>query len=220
MNDIAITGNVKTSFFISYMVLFASTLITFIEAMRTKSVRARHILNLETTVSVVAGYVYFLFLQMLQKKETKLNDITKYRYLDWFITTPMLLLALMLFFNFNSKRDLRITLYLWIVLLNAMMLASGYLGETQRIPEHYAGVLGFVFYIAMLYVMWFGIVRDSNVPHHRNVFIVFGTIWSFYGIAYYLDETKKNIMYNTLDVVSKSIFGLFMWLYYGGVVEI
>lgn len=217
---------VKKSFFVSYMVLFASTLITFIEAIRTKSVKARHILNLETAVSVVAGYMYLRFLDMLDRPETTLDDITRYRYLDWSITTPMLLLALMLFFNFDNKNELHFTRYGLVILLNAAMLTCGYMGEKadgkksdRGVYNTLLGALGFVFYVAMLSAIWFGVVRKSDVPHHRIVFIVFSVIWAMYGVAFYFDQNKKNLMYNTLDVISKSMFGLFMWLYYGGVVD-
>lgn len=208
----------RHSFLLSYLVLFASTLITFIESIRTRSDRARHILNLETAVSVIASYVYGMFLEMLDDPRTTLADITRYRYMDWFITTPMLLLAILLFFNFYNKRNLPVSVFLWVAGLNMLMLTSGYLGETGRIHKVAGSLAGFVFFVAMLWVMWLAVVRESGVAHNQLVFGVFGVIWSMYGVAYFLQDVQKNVMYNMLDVISKSLFGLFMWLYYGRVV--
>ena len=49
---------VKTTFYITYVFLLTTATITFIESMRTNVSRVRHILNLETCISVVAAYFY------------------------------------------------------------------------------------------------------------------------------------------------------------------
>ena len=50
------------SFMITYVILLTTATITFIEALRTQNPRIRHILNLETCISCVAGYFYGLFI--------------------------------------------------------------------------------------------------------------------------------------------------------------
>ena len=52
---------VKNSFYLTYVFLLTTATITFIEAMRTKNKKVRHILNLETCISVVAAYFYGKF---------------------------------------------------------------------------------------------------------------------------------------------------------------
>jgi hypothetical protein len=69
----------------------------------------------------------------------------------------------------------------------------------------------------LTYLLMVSECSNRCVFHQKLIFFVFAIIWSFYGIAYYLDIENKNIMYNFLDVISKSGFGLFMWLYYGKV---
>lgn len=213
------TVGLRSSFLFSYLVLFSSMFITLIESLRTKNIRSRHILNLETSVSMVATFVYSVFLKMLDKPDTNLEDITRYRYMDWFITTPMLLLAILLFFHFYQRNELPVQLYLWIMLLNTGMLVAGYLGETRKLHRNTASLVGFGFFLAMLALMWFGVVVKSGVEHHKVVFLVFVVVWTMYGVAYFLEPTQKNVAYNTLDVISKSLFGVFMWLYYGHVVS-
>ena len=57
------------------------------------------------------------------------------------------------------------------------------------------------------------------IPSSANhgVFYMFAAIWTGYGFAYLLDEETKNIAYNGLDVISKAIFGVVLYLYYGKV---
>ena len=91
----------KESFTVCYLVLFGTAAITFIEALRNSNVHARHILNLETAVSLTAGVVYGMFITMVDREDFDLKKVTYYRYVDWSITTPMLLLVLLLFITFN-----------------------------------------------------------------------------------------------------------------------
>ena len=51
------------------------------------------------------------------------------------------------------------------------------------------------------------------------VFVIFSIIWTGYGVAYLLDEEEKNIAYNILDVTSKAIFGVVLWMYFGRVLS-
>jgi bacteriorhodopsin len=214
----------KKSFVISALILFGSSFITFIEALKTNSIRARHILNLETAVSLIAGYVYMKFVDMIDKKETISEEdhkqIVQYRYIDWFITTPLLILALIAFFTFYDKKPLNIKYYLLAIFFNAIMLYAGYLGETNQIHKMEGFFVGFAGYFGMLLTIWCYFVHTQERYHQKLIFFVFAIIWSFYGIAYLLDSHTKNLLYNILDVFSKTMFGLFMWAYYGNVVSI
>ena len=53
--------SVYFSFYITYVLLLTTAAITFIEAIRTQNPVIRHVLNLETCISVVAGYFYYIF---------------------------------------------------------------------------------------------------------------------------------------------------------------
>ena len=91
--------NVKYSFMVSYILLLTTGTICFIEAMRTKVPMIRHIFNLETCVSVVAAYFYYLFIEKIkeyeaEKKPINWEEMTEIRYLDWAITTPLMLIVL------------------------------------------------------------------------------------------------------------------------------
>ena len=213
MSQTAVTPFLQNSFMASYVVLMGYTGLTLIEALRTPSINVRHVMNIETTVSLIAGLVYGVFYEMVRTAKTvDLHEISKIRYIDWSITTPLLILVLMLFYKGSAPPDYKT--YGQLVMLNWAMLGSGYLGEEGFISRWAGLLLGFVFLALMLWT-FYGCCISPSANH--AVFFVFAVIWSLYGIAYLLDEVTKNIAYNGLDVVSKAIFGVVLYLYFGKV---
>lgn len=212
---------VENSFLATYLVLYGTALITLVESLRTKNVRARHILNLETAVSLVAGFVYGMFIDQIKSGKIELEQITQYRYIDWCITTPMLLLVLLLFFNFHNPNSLSFAFFASVVVVNWMMLAAGYLAETNQITKRSGFLGGFALFAVLIAMIWFHLLHDkTDLIHLQLVFFAFAIIWALYGVAFLLETTSKNIAYNMLDMVAKVFFGLFMWIYYGGVVSL
>ena len=207
-----ITPALKGTFTASYLVLMGYTGLTLIEALRTNDINVRHVMNIETTVSLVAGIAYSIFNEMIKQPTVDLREITKIRYIDWSITTPLIILVILLFYGGSVHPQASI--YGTLIALNWGMLLFGFLGEQGSIDKITGCVLGFVFFLAMLYTLY-----SCCVPAKANptVFFLFAIIWSFYGIAYLLDEESKNIVYNVLDVISKAIFGVVLYLYYGKV---
>jgi len=197
----------------TYIVLFGYTAITLIEALRTPCINTRHIMNIETTVSLVAGIVYGTFLDKMKQPNFKLEEIVPTRYMDWMITTPLILLAVVLFYN-TKLNSVNYKCYGIIIILNWLMLLFGYLGESKIISSMNGLLLGFVFYALMLlYMFIYTIPKGCSL----TVFIIFAVIWTGYGIAYLLEEEEKNIAYNILDIISKALFGVVLWMYFGKV---
>ena len=109
---------VKTTFYITYVFLLTTATITFIEAMRTKDSKIRNILNLETCISVVAAYFYGKFVKEIEGKTLDYKQLNITRYTDWAITTPVMLLVLVLAILYNGKKgSLPFSKYL-IILVN------------------------------------------------------------------------------------------------------
>ena len=205
----------KDTFFISYLVLMGYTSITLIEAVRTPSINVRHVMNLETTVSFVAAIVYGVFNEMIKTPNLTLKDFTKLRYLDWMITTPLIILGLLLFYN-QSVSSISYKTFFTMLCFNWLMLLAGYMGEQGSIPKEVGLGLGFGFLLALLWLIYTCCIpKDSNY----SALITFAGLWSLYGIAYMLDEETKNISYNILDVFSKAVFGVGLWLFYGKVLN-
>jgi bacteriorhodopsin len=215
MSQTAVTPFLQNSFMTSYVVLVGYTGLTLIEALRTPSVNVRHVMNIETTVSLIAGIVYGIFYDMVKTAKTvDLHQITKIRYIDWSITTPLILLVLMLFYKGSAAPNYKT--YLQLILLNWAMLGSGFLGEEGILSRPAGFLLGFLFFGLMLWSFYSCCIAPSA---NHAVFFVFAAIWSGYGVAYMLDEETKNIAYNGLDVVSKAVFGVILYFYFGKVLS-
>ena len=212
-----IDAPVRDSFMFSYIFLSGLTLITFIEAIRTNNIKIRNILNLETTVSLVATLVYSIFIDKINKNELRLEDVTQYRYYDWAITTPMLILVLLIFFNFSEHDAVHLATYAHILFFNYVMLLSGYLGETKKINKPTGSAIGFAAFAVMIWIIYANFITSKSPSAHVLLFATFTTVWTLYGVAYWLPLRQKNMMYNGLDVIAKVFFGLYMWATYSNV---
>ena len=214
----------KLTFNLAYILLIGSSILTGFESLNTfpkEIVPLKHILSIETCVTIIASIAYAF---LTQSYTTKQNfDLTFYRYLDWFATTPLLLLSLIIYLSYIKNKYennqtpetdddsfniiLKDNKIIIIILLNFLMLVFGYMGETKLINYIFANSLGFIPFILMLYLIWKHYCHSSNI----NVFIAFSIIWSMYGIVYYFDNNNKNIGYNILDIISKVWFGMLIW---------
>lgn len=213
-------ASVRASFFLVYALLFGTALVTFVESLRTTSRAARHILNLETAVSLVAGFFYGAFAAMAQREDFAIEAITPLRYADWAITTPILLLVLLLFFAHHNGEALRARDFAVVVALNYVMLGAGYLAETGRWSRAAGAAVGFAAFFAMIAFMYARFVHGAVQRHLFGVFAAFAAIWGAYGAAYLArDAADKNAAYNALDVLAKVGIGFYLWGTYGGVME-
>jgi hypothetical protein len=204
------------TFMTTYIILFGYTCITLIEALRTNSANTRHIMNVETAVSMVAGIVYGGFVDKIKYPTFNLKEIIPMRYIDWMITTPLILLAIVLFYN-HGPNAINYKCYIILIALNWLMLLFGYLGERNMISSMKGLIIGFIFFALMLIYMYMYMI-PKGAP--MAVFVIFSIIWTGYGIAYMLeDEEDKNIAYNILDITSKAIFGMVLWMYFGKVLS-
>ena len=217
------------SFFLSFLALTGTTLITGLTVFSrgvqghphhtdpTGNNYAQMALISETCVNVIAGATYYAFLKYLYEDRIKLENITSVRYIDWFLTTPFLLISFALYCNWRYSSEIDLVPLAYIIPLNLGMLVTGYLGETGRISKGFGFILGFGFFAATMYYLYdkYVDVEGESGKERDNleiIFWVFLSVWALYGIAYLLPVTSKNISYNTLDVISKAGFGLFLWI--------
>lgn len=206
---------VKFTFYFTYVLLITTGTITLVEALATTNPIVRHVMNLETCISIIAGYFYSQFITKVTTGSGVIDykSINETRYNDWVITTPLMILALMIALSYNNKESVHVGTYITAVLLNFGMLYTGYLGEKNTISKKSGCILGFIFFIALFALIYFSFVKGSKAFN----FILFGIyilIWGLYGFVYLLDEENKNIMYNILDVSAKSFVGLGLWTYF------
>ena len=212
--------NVKLTFYITYVFLMTTATITFIEAIRTNDSKVRHILNIETCISVVAAFFYSKFVTDIE--ERKKNDIPLdykeiivNRYTDWMITTPLMLLVLCLAFAYNSKTTLNFFTFLLILLLNFGMIISGFVGEIGYIKDlQTTNLVGFAFFLALYGFIYYRFLYKKYNFDNLIIFLSFFILWSFYGVFYMYDNQFRNVGYNVLDLLSKCFVGIFFWAYF------
>jgi len=206
------------SFTLTYLLLITTGTVTLIEALRTKIPIVRHIFNLETVISIIAGYFYSKFVdkinESIQKnKQIDWNEIIKTRYLDWAITTPIMLLVLINFLGHHIGIVPSFLSYIVIILLNWAMLYLGYSGEFDR-NNTIKYVFSFICFFAMYLLIFILYVKPKFNKFNYILYFFFLIVWSVYGIVYKLDVRTKNIAYNVLDLISKCFVGLGLWLYF------
>jgi len=202
---------VAFSFYITYVLLMTTATITFIEAIRTSDTRIRHILNLETCISIIAAFFYTQFVHMLRKGPIDHATISKLRYIDWYITTPLMLLVLCLVLAFNNDEPLHIGTYTIVIVLDLLMLTFGYFSTVGIMEQRKALFLGFVAFFAMFGFIWMTFLAGRVNGNNLLVYGLFFVFWSLYGVAYMLEERNKTISYNILDLMAKCLVGLFLW---------
>lgn len=210
---------IKASFMITYILLLTTATITFIEAMRSTVPGIRHVLNLETCISIVAGYFYSLFLSQIDgfskdNKPMDWSEITKTRYIDWIITTPLMLLALCIVLSMERGKKIELYTILAVVIFNYIMLYSGYLGETKVIDRTTGLALGFAAFFAMFYIIWANFIKGNRNFSGNFLYLFYLLVWGLYGIVYMLEDGIKNIAMNILDCIAKCLIGLGLWVYY------
>jgi bacteriorhodopsin len=207
---------VKLTFYSTYVLLLTTATITFIEALATTNPTIRHVMNLETCISIIAGYFYSQFTTKITTGSGVIDykDISKTRYNDWFITTPLMILALLIALSYNNKQPVRFIIFISAIILNFGMLYTGYLGEKETISKTSGCILGFLFFAGLFGLIYFNFVKGSNNKFNLILFGIYLFIWGLYGIVYWFDEENKNIGYNILDVIAKCFVGLGLWTYF------
>ena len=216
---------VKVTFYITYAFLLTTATITFIEAIRTNDAQIRHILNLETCISVVAAFFYTQFMNKINKyseenKQIDYKEINITRYTDWMITTPIMLLVLCLVFGYNNKTVMSASYFLLILVVNFLMLAFGYVGEVGMLNKRLAQLGGFIFFFILYGMIYFTFLHSKYNFDNQIIFWAFVFFWFFYGVLYDMNEETKNVGYNVLDLFSKCFVGIFFWAYLTGVIKI
>lgn len=177
----------------------------------------RQLLIMEIIVQVVEGMFYlWLVLNIASVK-----DITPKRYADWSITTPTMLITLILYLIYSNYKEKNDTTNLdffnliiensgnitKILLLNWLMLVFGYLGEKRIIPTLTGVVLGFIPFVIYYFIIYINYVKSKVGLFLFSYFFIF---WSLYGIVAVFPYYLKNSFYNILDLFSKNFFGIFL----------
>jgi len=217
---------IKGTATITYILLVTTGVVIFIEALRHGSTGfVSHIMNLETAISVIATYFYSLFMEEFnssEKNNTPVNwdKITTYRYIDWSITTPIMLLVLCMYMANNINSVVKIGTYALIVILNYIMLFFGYLGENGEVSKETGMIGGFAAFIIMYGLIYKTFITPKYSFANYVLYWFYAIVWSMYGLVYYMNNGYKIAITNVLDLISKCFVGLGLWAYYTKILEV
>jgi hypothetical protein len=178
----------------------------------------KQLLILELVVQFFEGTFYF----WLAFNFTKVLNVTPKRYIDWVITTPTMLITLILYLIYLNKRienktnELELftllkensNIIIPVLILNWLMLLFGYLGEMRIIPILLGVFLGFIPFLIYYYIIYLNYVTQNTNGY--LLFWYFFFFWSMYGFVAVLPYYVKNSFYNILDLFAKNFFGIFL----------
>lgn len=184
------------------------------------------ILNNIISIEVVVQFIEFIFyLWLMFSIYAKNINITSFRYIDWFITTPIMLTTIIFFFAYQTNLDKfkdkegNITMkeiikkeyktIIPILIFNFLMLLFGLLGELGILNKYISLILGTFFFLLSFYSLYKNYVVLSQ--KNNNIFYFIFIIWAIYGIVYLLPYNYRNASYNILDIFSKNVYGLFLF---------
>ena len=147
------------------------------------------------------------------------------RYIDWFITTPLLLLDLLLL------AGLPWSTIIFTILMNETMVLTGLFGAIT--PSSYKWgywTFGMVAYGFVAYVLIFearkNALRLGSDVHRLYIGVALWTafLWTLYPIAWGLSEggnvtssDGEAVFYGVLDLLAKPVFGLWVLLGHRGI---
>ena len=214
---------VGISFWLISMALVAATVFFFLERDRV-SPKWKTSLTVSGLVTLVAAVHYFY---MRDVWVTTGSTPTVFRYIDWLITVPLLMIEFYLILSAITKVPVGV---FWRLMIGTLvMLVGGYLGEAGYLAVWPAFIIGMVGWAYILYEIFLGqagkINAQSSPPSVQSAFSTMRWIvtigWAIYPVGYFFGyltgaspETSANalnIIYNLADVLNKIAFGLIIW---------
>ena len=211
---------VGISFWLISMALMASTVFFLWE---TQSVTAKWKTSLVVSalVTFIAAVHYFY---MREVWVTTGTSPTVFRYIDWLLTVPLLMIEFYLILRAIGVAKGGI---FWRLLIGTLvMLIPGYMGEAGYINITLGFVIGMAGWLYILYEIFLGEAgKAANQGASEAVKFSYSTMrwivtvgWAIYPIGYVLgymvgaaSPEALNVVYNLADLVNKVAFGLLIW---------
>lgn len=214
---------VGISFWIISMALIAATVFFFLERDRV-SAKWKTSLTVSGLVTLVAAVHYFYMRDVWVATG---STPTVFRYIDWLITVPLLMIEFYLILSAIAKVPAGV---FWRLMIGTLvMLIGGYLGEAGYIGVWLGFIIGMVGWLFILYEIFAGqagkINAHSAPPAVQSAFNTMRWIvtigWAIYPLGYFFgyltgsspesSANALNIIYNAADVLNKIAFGLIIW---------
>ena len=150
-----------------------------------------------------------------------------YRYVDWLLTVPLLLIELILVMGLSRTETVSRATRLG--LLAALMIALGYPGEVATTDggRWFWGIASMIPFLWIVYELFVGLSKsiESQPEDARGLvstarYVVVGS-WTFYPVVFFagaiglegaLATTIIEVGYTIADIVAKAVFGVLIFL--------
>jgi bacteriorhodopsin len=211
---------VGISFWLISMALMAST-VFFLWETQGVTAKWKTSLVVSALVTFIAAVHYFYMRDVWVATQT---TPTVYRYIDWLLTVPLLMIEFYLILRAIGVATAGI---FWRLLIGTLvMLIPGYLAEAGYINITIGFVIGMLGWFYILYEIFAGEAgKASKMASSEAVKFAYNAMrwivtvgWAIYPIGYvlgYMTNTASdealNIVYNIADLVNKIAFGLLIW---------
>ena len=210
---------VGISFWLVSMACLAATVFFFLER---SSVPAGWRVSM-TVAGLVTGIAFVHYIYMREVWIMTGESPTVYRYIDWLITVPLLMVEFYIILRACTAVAGGV---FWKLLIGSLvMLIGGYLGEAGYMNVTLGFVIGMVGWIYILYEIFAGEAAKVSEEAPDSVRSAFATMrwivtigWAIYPIGYFMgymaggvDDNALNIIYNLADLLNKVAFGVIIW---------
>ena len=211
---------VGISFWLISMALVAATAFFFLETQRVEA-KWKTSLVVSGLVCLVAAVHYFYMRDVWVATG---DTPTVYRYIDWLITVPLLMIEFYLILR--AITNVSGGIFWRLTIGSLVMLIGGYLGEANYMNQTLAFAIGMVGWAYILYEIFAGeagkVAAEKAAPAVASAYSTMRWIvsigWAIYPLGYFFgylaggaDMATLNIIYNLADVLNKIAFGVIIW---------
>lgn len=213
MINLNVDDTVGISFHMVILSLLATTIFLLLEQKNIKK-KWHTSNNVSILVLIIAAYHYF----NMQNKwiDNKSNPVV-YRYMDWFITVPLLIIEFYVILNVET--NIPISIFYKLLIASVLMLLFGFLGELNIIDRVSGFVLGSIFWVYIVYQILYGELQQYKKKiNNKTVNFIYNNLkwiiivgWAIYPLGYILNNTDMNLVYNIGDFVNKILYALIIW---------
>ena len=226
---------VYNAFSFTIAVMGAATVFFFLSRSQV-SPAYRTALTITGIVTMIAGYHYFRIFQsweaayvitngQIKLSGAKFNDA--YRYVDWLLTVPLLLIELILVMRLPEGETMRKSVKLG--LLAALMVVLGYPGEISADSgtRWMWWALAMIPFLIIVYDLFIGLRNsiESQPASARGLVSTARWVvvisWCFYPVVFLFPmigltggtaATAVQVGYTIADIVAKAMFGVLIYL--------
>lgn len=170
----------------------------------------RGVYMIEALILFTAFSFYILIIDRAKNTKT-----LRLRYFDWVLTTPMMLLVLILIYSEPREGDTVWTalgnntgVSISVSLLAVAMVSAGAYARREGGNSFWGLAFGSAFLAAAF--VHLGLAKREGLSESPFPFSYTVVLWSLYAVAYRLPEQHRHTMYNFLDLLAKPVFALIL----------